>query len=93
LEIRESDADLLKCIDRGRGEAVCSQYDFRIETLTAPRDVADLRCEIGEDGNYFVCNVLPDGPRAGKVIPSRRGSSLLCYTLGDVTDLAECHPE
>ena len=93
LDIHASDQDLLKCVDRGHTEALCSQYDSRVETLTAPRNVSDLRCEAGEHAAYFSCVVLPHGPRARKVIPSSRGPTLLCYSFGDLTDLAECHPD
>jgi len=93
LELHESEAAWLKCIDPAPRELLCSQHDARVEALTAPRDVSDLRCQASQDGTYMLCKVLPNGPRAGTVIPSGRGPSLVCYAHGDLTDLAECTPE
>jgi hypothetical protein len=92
LELQDAGPEWLKCRDPHDGEILCSQYDFRVETLTPAKSVSELRCGYDNGGEFTACHFGPAGAETGKVRPPPRGPDLICDLWPD-SDEAECRAE
>jgi hypothetical protein len=95
LEMQQSQgSEWLRCVEPEASEVLCAQLDGRVESLTPPRSVGDLRCDKDSKRDLFSnCAVRPGSSKRKKSVPSPKGPNLICQQVGGSENRLTCQPD